>query len=278
MLASLALQKAEAALVSAGIVSAKAESEILLSHALGISRGELLARLITEANLEVGQQFSELVELRCTRLPLQHILGTAPFRSLELKVGPGVFIPRPETEQVAQIAIDFLNFLPGQPTALDIGTGSGAIAIALATETNASVTAIEISDKAAGFASANIASSNADVTLIVDDFLETLGSLPEFDLVISNPPYIPNGLLPIDPEVRDHDPALALYGGEDGLDVIRDLASGVKLVLRDGGLFVLEHADGQSDAIRELLLEQDWRSVQVHPDPTGRLRAVSAIR
>ncbi len=278
MLASLALQEAEAALSVAGIVSAKAESEILLSHALRMPRGELLARLITDADLTVGQEFSELVELRCTRLPLQHILGVAPFRSLELKVGPGVFIPRPETEQVAQIAIDFLNFLPGQPTALDIGTGSGAIAIAMAIETNASVTALEVSEEAAAFASANIASLSADVKLIVGDFLEKLGSLPEFDLVISNPPYIPNGLVPIDPEVRDHDPAIALYGGEDGLDVIRDLASGVKVVLRDGGLFVLEHADGQSDSICELLLENNWRSVQVHPDPTGRLRAVSAIR
>ncbi|MDG2496587.1 MAG: peptide chain release factor N(5)-glutamine methyltransferase [Aquiluna sp.] len=278
MLASAALLEAQEALATAGVLSAKAESEILLAHVLKISRGQVLAKLITEPDLEVDEGFGVLIERRCTRVPLQHILGTAPFRSLELAVGPGVFIPRPETEQVAQIAIDFLNLLPGESKALDIGTGSGAIAIAIAAETNTVVTAIEISKEAAVFTAENISNLNANVTLIVADFLEVIGALPEFDLVISNPPYIPNDMVPIDPEVRDHDPALALYGGEDGLDIIRDLATGVKLVLRDGGLFVLEHADGQSDAICELLLENNWRSIQVHPDPTGRLRAVSATR
>ncbi len=278
MLASTALAEAQDSLASAGITSAKAESEILLSYFLGISRGELAGRMFLNPDLLVGEGFGDLVERRCTRIPLQHLLGTAPFRSMELKVGPGVFIPRPETEQVVQIAIDFLNLLPAEPTALDIGTGSGAIALAIATETNAIVTAIEISEEAAAFAAENFANLNANITLIIGDFLESLEDLPTFDLVISNPPYIPNNMVPIDPEVRDHDPGLALYGGEDGLDVIRDLASGVKLALREGGLFVLEHADGQSDVICELLLENNWRSVQVHPDPTGRLRAVSASR
>jgi len=99
-----------------------------------------------------------------------------------------------------------------------------------------------------------------------------------FDLVISNPPYIPDGLVPHDVEVKDHDPALALYGGADGLDVIRDLVVVCRMLVRDGGLLVLEHADGQSDQVCQLLLENNWRSVQVHPDPTGRLRAVSATR
>ena len=103
-----------------------------------------------------------------------------------------------------------------------------------------------------------------------------MGNLPQFDLIISNPPYIPDSMVPLDQEVRDYDPALALYGGEDGLDIVRDLVATTKLILREGGLLVLEHADGQSDSICELLLENNWRRIQVHPDSTGRLRAVSA--
>lgn len=273
-----ALTEATQALSQAGIVSAKAEAEILLSHCLGISRGELITKLVLAESIELPSEFQRLLEMRKTRIPLQHLIGTAPFRNLELAVGPGVFIPRPETEQVTQIAIDFLSLLPGEPRALDIGTGSGAIAISLAKETNAQVTAIELSELAAEFASRNIEANAASVELLTGDFMELAGGLGEFDLVISNPPYIPESMTPIDIEVRDHDPELALYGGVDGLDVVRDLVSVCKLLVRPGGLLVLEHADGQSDEICELLLLNNWRRIQVHPDPTGRLRAVSATR
>jgi release factor glutamine methyltransferase len=278
MLASLSLKQAEASLLAAGVVSAAAEAELLMCHLLEISRGELVTQLVLDRELQSPDGYFDLVGVRCTRVPLQHITGKAPFRSIELKVGKGVFIPRPETEQVVQVAIDFLALLPGQPKALDIGTGSGAIAISIAKETHARVTAIELSSAAAEFARANIEALNVDVELLEGDFMEHIGNLPQFDLIISNPPYIPASMVPVDLEVRDYDPALALYGGEDGLDVVRDLAASTKLILREGGLLVLEHADGQSDSICELLLENNWRSVQVHPDPTGRLRAVSATR
>jgi release factor glutamine methyltransferase len=278
MLASLSLKQAEASLLAAGVVSAAAEAELLMCHLMEISRGELVTQLVLDRELQSPDGYFDLVEVRCTRVPLQHITGKAPFRSIELKVGKGVFIPRPETEQVVQVAIDFLALLPGQPKALDIGTGSGAIAISIAKETHARVTAIELSSDAAEFARANIEALKVDVELLEGDFMELIGNLPQFDLIISNPPYIPASMIPVDLEVRDYDPALALYGGEDGLDVVRDLAASTKLVLREGGLLVLEHADGQSDSICELLLENNWRSVQVHPDPTGRLRAVSATR
>jgi len=278
MLASLSLKQAEASLLAAGVVSAAAEAELLMCHLLKISRGELVTQLVLDRELQSPDGYFDLVEVRCTRVPLQHITGKAPFRSIELKVGKGVFIPRPETEQVVQVAIDFLALLPGQPKALDIGTGSGAIAISIAKETHARVTAIELSRDAAEFARANIEALKVDVELLEGDFMELIGNLPQFDLIISNPPYIPASMVPVDLEVRDYDPALALYGGEDGLDVVRDLAASTKLILREGGLLVLEHADGQSDSICELLLENNWRSVQVHPDPTGRLRAVSATR
>jgi release factor glutamine methyltransferase len=278
MLASLSLKQAEASLLAAGVVSAAAEAELLMCHLMEISRGELVTQLVLDRELLSPDGYFDLVEVRCTRVPLQHITGKAPFRSIELKVGKGVFIPRPETEQVVQVAIDFLALLPGQPKALDIGTGSGAIAISIAKETHARVTAIELSSAAAEFARANIEALKVDVELLEGDFMELIGNLPQFDLIISNPPYIPASMVPVDLEVRDYDPALALYGGEDGLDVVRDLAASTKLILREGGLLVLEHADGQSDSICELLLENNWRSVQVHPDPTGRLRAVSATR
>jgi release factor glutamine methyltransferase len=278
MLASLSLKQAEASLLAAGVVSAAAEAELLMCHLMEISRGELVTQLVLDRELQSPGGYFDLVEVRCTRVPLQHITGKAPFRSIELKVGKGVFIPRPETEQVVQVAINFLALLPGQPKALDIGTGSGAIAISIAKETHAKVTAIELSSAAAEFARANIEALKVDVELLEGDFMELIGHLAQFDLIISNPPYIPASMIPVDLEVRDYDPALALYGGEDGLDVVRDLAASTKLILREGGLLVLEHADGQSDSICELLLENNWRSVQVHPDPTGRLRAVSATR
>jgi len=278
MLASSSLKQAEASLLAAEVVSAAADAELLMCHLLEISRGELVTQLVLDRELQAPDGYFDLVEVRCTRVPLQHIIGKAPFRSIELKVGKGVFIPRPETEQVVQVAIDFLGLLPGQPRALDIGTGSGAIAISIAKETHAKVTAIELSSYAAEFARANIKALEADVELLEGDFMEHIGNLPQFDLIISNPPYIPASMVPVDLEVRDYDPALALYGGEDGLDVVRDLVASTKLILREGGLLVLEHADGQSDSICELLLENNWRSVQVHPDPTGRLRAVSATR
>jgi len=276
VLASTSLKQAEASLLAAGIISAAAEAELLMCHCLEISRGELATQLILDTGLEAPSAFFDLVELRCTRVPLQHITGRAPFRSIELIVGEGVFIPRPETEQVVQVAIDFLALLPGEPLALDIGTGSGAIAISIAKETHAKVTAIELSGAAAEFARANISALEANVDLLEGDFMDLIGNLPQFDLIISNPPYIPNTMVPLDQEVRDYDPALALYGGEDGLDIVRDLVASTKLILREGGLLVLEHADGQSDSICELLLENNWRRIQVHPDPTGRLRAVSA--
>jgi len=276
VLASTSLKQAEASLSAAGIISAAAEAELLMCYYLEISRGELATQLVLDTDLEAPSGFFDLVELRCSRVPLQHITGKAPFRSIELSVGEGVFIPRPETEQVVQVAIDFLALLPGEPRALDIGTGSGAIAISIAKETNAKVTAIEFSEAAAEFARANISALGANVDLLEGDFMELMGNLPQFDLIISNPPYIPNSMVPLDQEVRDYDPALALYGGEDGLDIVRDLVATTKLILREGGLLVLEHADGQSDSICELLLENNWRRIQVHPDSTGRLRAVSA--
>ena len=275
-----ALAFAKDALSRVGVPSPDADAHWLLAHTLGITRAELLAQMTFDFSLSQEQlnQFQQVVDQRSSRVPLQHITGHAGFRTLELEVGPGVFIPRFETEQVVQIAIDYLNSLPGQPRAVDLGTGSGAIAISISKETNAKVFAIELSQKAAEYAKRNIEKNQAEVELILGSLEQELPKLQNLDLVISNPPYIPLVAIPVDPEVRDFDPELALYSGEDGLDTIRQIIDISPVSLRVGGLLVLEHADGQSDAVRELLLEAGYGGISVHPDPTERLRAVSATR
>jgi release factor glutamine methyltransferase len=261
---------------AAGIVSAQVDAELLLSFHLGLSRGELLSKAFMGEEVELGQKLEEMILRRVQREPLQHITGQAFFRGLKLEVGPGVFIPRPETEGVVQIGLDFLAGTKSKKV-LDVGTGSGAIAISIAKESDAIVQAVELSAKAAEFTSRNIASNQAAVELFVSDFRDLQLQFSSYDLVISNPPYIPQDAIPIDPEVRDFDPELALYSGPDGLDAIREIIESALLLLRPGGMLVLEHAEGQSDQICELLLG-DWQQVRVHPDPTRRLRSVSAIR
>lgn len=270
------LEETARAFKLAGIESYQADAEQLIASALGISRGELIAQTFFDTSFTPSSELQEAIERRANREPLQHITSAAHFRRLELEVGPGVFVPRPETESVAQLGIDFLLGKAGA-RALDIGTGSAAIAIALATETSARVEAVEKSELAAEYARRNITRHGGGVNLAVGDFRELKFDLGVYDLVISNPPYIPNAAVPLDPEVRNYDPELALYGGEDGLDLIREIIELGQLLIKPGGLLVLEHADGQSDMVCELLLA-NWQNVRAHPDPTGRLRAVSATR
>jgi release factor glutamine methyltransferase len=270
------LEQTASRFAAVGIVSSQVDAELILSFYLGISRGELLSKAFMGEVISADSGLEAMISRREQREPLQHITKQAFFRGLVLEVGPGVFVPRPETEAVVQIGLDFLA-ATGSKKVLDIGTGSGAIAIALATESDAVVQAVELSPSAAEYASRNIALNRAAVELFVSDFQDLQLGFASYDLVISNPPYIPQDAIPIDPEVRNFDPQLALYSGVDGLDLIREIIEGASLLLRPGGMLVLEHADGQSDQICELLLG-DWQQVKVHPDPTGRLRSVSAIR
>jgi len=270
------LEQTASRFAAVGIVSSQVDAELILSFYLGISRGELLSKAFMGEVISADSGLEAMISRREQREPLQHITRQAFFRGLVLEVGPGVFVPRPETEAVVQIGLDFLA-ATGSKKVLDIGTGSGAIAIALATESDAVVQAVELSPSAAEYASRNIALNRAAVELFVSDFRDLQLGFASYDLVISNPPYIPQDAIPIDPEVRNFDPQLALYSGVDGLDLIREIIEGASLLLRPGGMLVLEHADGQSDQICELLLG-DWQQVKVHPDPTGRLRSVSAIR
>ncbi len=271
-------------LTSAGVPSPEVDAELLLGFVLGMNRGEVQAKSITGSVVSPADasMIAALVERRAAREPLQHITGRAPFRSLELAVGPGVFVPRPETEQVAQFAIDALRAAAGpEPIGVDLGTGSGAIALALATEVpHASVFGVENSAAAFTWTRQNFAESGADNAHAV--FIDLASALPELDgtvaVVVSNPPYIPLGAIPRDPEVRLFDPDHALYGGEDGLDVVRQVSQAARRLLHPGGTLVLEHGELQASAITGILVADGWRAVATHPDLLGRDRSTTALR
>jgi len=266
-----------------GITDPEVDADLLIGHVLGQSRGQVQAAAILRAGLSETDAAAilELVRRRSLREPLQHITGRAPFRSLELFVGPGVFVPRPETEQVAQFAIDALRALPdAEPIGVDLGTGSGAIALALAVEVpNARIWAVENSPEAFPWTSRNfehVAAPNA--TLVFGDLADALSELDgTVAVVISNPPYIPADAIPRDPEVRLFDPARALFGGADGLDVVRHVSRTALRLLRPGGQIVIEHGERQGAEIRALLTIDGWRAPATHRDYTTRDRATTAL-
>ena len=271
-------------LTLAGVPTPDVDGELLIGFVLAMSRGEVQAKAITGAAVSGADAstISALVERRASREPLQHITGRAPFRSRELAVGPGVFVPRPETEQVAQFAIDALRAAAApEPIGIDLGTGSGAIALALATEVpHARVYGVENSPEAFIWTRQNFRESGADNAHAV--FVDLGSALPELDgtvaVVISNPPYIPLGAIPRDPEVRLFDPEHALYGGEDGLDVVRQVSQTAWRLLHPGGTLVLEHGELQAPAIAGILAADGWRAIASHPDFLGRDRATTALR
>ncbi|RQP11502.1 MAG: peptide chain release factor N(5)-glutamine methyltransferase [Microbacteriaceae bacterium] len=271
-------------LEAAHVPTPEADAELLLAHVLGLSRGQVQAKAVTGAGVASDERvaYLEAVERRAAREPLQHITGVAPFRSLELAVGPGVFVPRPETEFVAQLAIDALQAVAAPtPVAVDLGTGSGALALAIATEVpHASVVAVENSPKAFVWAKENVRRVGAEnVRLVFADLAEALPELDgAVDVLVSNPPYIPDDAIPRDPEVRLHDPAAALYGGPDGLDVVRSLSLRALALVRPGGALVIEHGELQGAELRALLEADGWRATATHRDLLGRDRATTALR
>jgi release factor glutamine methyltransferase len=272
-----------------GIQDPQVDAELLVGHVLEASRGQIQAMAITgrEVSVEEAAVIGEALLRRAAREPLQHISGIAYFRSLELRVGPGVFVPRPETEFVAGLAIDALqSFVLGisaaeGPIGIDLGTGSGAIALAMATEVpHARVIAVENSEAAFVWTRQNFESVNAENARLI--FTDLAVAVPELDgsvsVVISNPPYIPLGAIPRDPEVRLFDPEHALYGGVDGLDIVRQVSRTGLRLLHSGGALIMEHGELQGDAIRDLLVADGWRATATHRDLTGRDRATTAVR
>ncbi|MBT1677818.1 peptide chain release factor N(5)-glutamine methyltransferase [Curtobacterium flaccumfaciens pv. flaccumfaciens] len=277
------LEQATAALVAVGVPTPRVDAELLLAWATDTSRGAVQARAMIGGSItpEHVERFRQAVARRATREPLQHITGQAYFRALTLAVGPGVFVPRPETEGVVQFGIDALRATAvPSPIAVDLGSGSGAIAIAMDTEVpNALVYAVERSADALPWTRRNVDAHGGMVRLVEGDLAD---ALPELDgtvsVVVSNPPYVPDDAVPIDPEVRDHDPAMALYGGPDGLDSVRALAETAWRLLVPGGVLVIEHAEPQGAGVREVLTRRGFRTPETHVDLTGRDRTTTATR
>ena len=280
-----ALRGAADVLQSAGVPDPVVDAELLIAYVLGpdVSRGEVRAALFRGDRLSSAQHQGLRAALvrRAGREPLQHITGLAPFRHLTLRVGPGVFVPRPETETVAQLAIDALRAVADPaPIAVDLGAGSGAIALAMATEVpHARVHAVEKSADALAWTRRNVDAIAPEVDLRHGDLADAFDDLDgRVSVVASNPPYIPTGAVPRDDEVRLHDPELALYGGDDGLDVVRVISAVGLRLARSGGVIVLEHGEEQGSAIRELLAADGWLGASTHPDLTTRDRATTALR
>ncbi|GAA4724235.1 release factor glutamine methyltransferase [Promicromonospora umidemergens] len=297
-------------LADAGVASPRADAEVLLAHALGVDRGELrrLVVLGREVPDDAAGTFSGLVSRRAAREPLQHLTGVAAFRHLELAVGPGVFVPRPETEEVAQVAIDEAAKVVGEresAVVVDLCTGTGAIALAVATEVPGTrVHAVELDKDAHAWAERNVdavsaavagveavatpqAAAERVVRLVKGDARTALYGIDGLaDVVVSNPPYVPSDAVPVDPEVAEHDPAVALYGlGPDGLEVPRGITDAAARLLRPGGLYVMEHAEVQAEAARAMVAaarDADglpaFGAPETRKDLTGRPRMVVARR
>jgi release factor glutamine methyltransferase len=268
----------------AGIESALADAELLVGHVTGWTRGEVAAKAFMGAELaaDVVARIDELSARREAREPLQHITGEAPFRQLVLAVGPGVLIPRPETELVAEWAIEALRQVPAAtPRAVDLGTGTGALALALATEVpHAEVYAVELFPVALTWATRNIGRyGDGRVTLVAGDAATARPDLDgTVDVVVANPPYIPDSEKPADVEVLGYDPESALFGGPDGLRDVRVFIARAAQLLRSGGTLVIEHADGQGAAVRAIAAEAGFRLTTTHNDLLHRERALTAVR
>ncbi len=253
---------AEHRLTAVGIPSPSVDAASMVAHVLGTTRSRLfLQDAVTD---EQKVRIEQLLTRRLSRVPLQHLLGTVGFRHIELEVGPGVFIPRPETELVTEAGIrELADREPGERIAVDLCAGSGAVAISLGIEVEGSrVHAVELSDEAVEWTRRNVASHEErlsssgsrldvvhhDATTVADPGEPLARLAGSVAVVVTNPPYVPDQMIPRDPEVRDHEPKLALYGGSDGLDVIRGVLRTAAILLRPGGLVVVEHADVQGQA------------------------------
>jgi release factor glutamine methyltransferase len=276
-----AVREATERLTEAGVPSPRVDAELLADHLLGVGLGRLRAMMLGDAPAPAG--YAELVAERAARIPLQHITGVAHFRYLQLAVGPGVFIPRPETESVVQLVIDRLRALERaglvRPKVVDLGTGSGAIAGSIAHEVpEAEVFAVEFSEFAHAWAAKNL--RPLGVTLLLGDLRDALPELNgTFDVVVSNPPYIPAEAIPNEPEVALHDPPEALYGGgADGMELPTAAAASAARLLVPGGYFVMEHAEVQAGWISTMLKRTGlWTDVTTHFDLNGKERATSAV-
>jgi release factor glutamine methyltransferase len=270
------IRAATARLAEAGVASPEYDAAELLAHVLGTTRSRL--SLVDEVDAQQQADFERLLARRAAREPLQHLTGAAAFRHVELLVGPGVFLPRPETELLAGWAIERAGEVGPGAVVVDLCCGSGAIALSVADEVpSAEVHAVELDPSAHAWAERNLLGSG--VALRLGDMADALPELDAgVDVVVCNPPYIPlEAWASVAPEARDHDPALALWSGEDGLDAIRVLESTASRLLRPGGWVGTEHADVQGKSAAQVFLDSGrWTEVRDHSDLAGRARYLTA--
>jgi release factor glutamine methyltransferase len=264
---------------SAEIETPEQDARLLLAHAAEVAPARLV--MLEAVGDSIERTYRDLVERRASRIPLQHLTGLAYFRHLVLSVGPGVFVPRPETEVMTGWAIDNLRACAkASPRVVDLCTGSGAIAKAISTEVPGSeVYAVEISLHAARWAEQNLLHTH--VQLVVADMATALCELDAtVDLVIANPPYIrPDEQDALAPEVRDHDPAGALFAGRQGLEAIEVVIPTAARLLRPGGLLCFEHGETQSESAPGLARASGaFVEIHDHRDLTGRPRFTTAVR
>ena len=281
----LAIIEAVSVLEEAGVPSPRADAELLAAHLLGIERTRLgLVPLVDPAMIDA---YRAMIAQRAKRIPLQYITGTSAMGEIDLAVGPGVFVPRPETELLLGWALAFLEGYPRRsPVVLDLCTGSGALALAIAhARPDAVVHAVELEPKALAWARRNAEhrASQGDTPIVLHqgdvtdrDLLSELEG--GVDVIVANPPYIPEGA-ELDPEVIDHDPHSALFGGPDGLSVIKPMVSNIARWLRIGGAVAVEHDDTNGAQTAELFSQRRvFGEVAEHPDLAGRPRFVVALR
>jgi release factor glutamine methyltransferase len=259
------------------------DAEHLLAHVLGISRMDLHNPLAVEnAIVAIGdttlieENFWNLLDRRSAHEPLQYLTGTAYFRYLEVEVGPGVLVPRPESELLVEVTLAEISKRNGPVSVVDLGAGSGVLTLAIVTEApNTHLIAVERDPVAAQWLRKNVARISEDIRIIEEDVSTALAGV-KCDVVIANPPYIPNSqALPRD--VAEHEPAVALFGGSDGMDVPRKFITAAARLLKSGGFLAIEHHESQPAAIAEAMSE-DFIEITLHQDLAERPRFTTGIR
>ena len=255
------------------------EAEILFAHLLGMSRMEIHNPIALEKALDavgdIAEDFHQLLNRRISHEPLQYITGIAHFRNLDLEVGPGVLIPRPESELLVSYLLDLIKKRSEIVSVVDLGAGSGALAISIATEAeNARVIAVEKSAEAINWLQKNVKKFAEELRVVAGDVAEVLQGV-KCDYVIANPPYVPDEQsLPLDVL---NEPKTALYGGKTGLEIPKLFIEAAARLLKSDGVLAIEHTETQGQAIAELL-KNDFKSIELHYDLNDRPRWSSAVR
>ena len=277
----LLLREAKTQLAQSGI--SEVDAEHLLAHVLGISRMDLHNSVLVETTLKsfgdldiIDEQFFTLLDRRINHEPLQYLTGLAPFRYLEIEVGPGVLVPRPESELLVDAVLTHIKNLPAPVSVIDLGAGSGALALAIATEAPSTrVIAVENSPEAIFWLKKNVSVIAENVRVVEGDVADVLPGI-KCDVVIANPPYIPDGQ-PLPRDVASFEPHAALFGGSSGMELPAIFITAAARLLKPAGVLVIEHSEDQGPSIAsELAL--DFESITLHDDLLGRPRWTSAVR